>query len=183
MYRFLLLLLLFLSAGCSSKVVKMTDKYEKGALIKVPSHVKALEVNGRVVKSSMLSDELTLEVPVGRTEFVYKFLNIYDTQHGDDHEEISSSKMTIIFNAQEGNNYELVCQNPDSFEDAQKIIGNIKSHLLHLESGLKTEAIRGEIQERFHGIKIMEPYNELKHWWKKATQEEKENFLKWVNDQ
>ena len=68
-------------------------------------------------------------------------------------------------------------------EEAQKFIKNIKSHLLHIESGLKTEPVKGQIEERFQGIKIMEPYEELKHWWKKATQKEKDNFLKWTKDQ
>ena len=183
MRNFLLVILITLTAGCASSIIKMTDKYENGAYIKVPTHVRALEVNGRVVKTSLITDAITLEVPAGRTEFVYQFVNIFDTQHGDDHEEVKSSKMTVIFNAKEFNNYELVCQNPDSYEDAQKVVKNIKSHLLHFESGVKTQPVKGQIEERFHGIKIMEPYEELKHWWNKATQQEKNNFLKWTKDQ
>ena len=173
MHRLLLILLLILGAGCTTQTVKLTDKYERGATLIIPTHVKALEVNGRVVNSSMLSDGLTLEIPAGRTEFVYKFVNIFDSQYSDDHEEVSSSKMTVVFNAKEGNNYKLICQNPDSLEEAQKIIGNIKSYLIHIESGLKTQSVKGEIEERFHGIRVMEPYSELKHWWKKRLKRKK----------
>ena len=183
MRNFLLILIMILISACASPIVKMTDKYENGAYIKVPTHVRALEVNGRVVKTSLITDAITLEVPAGRTEFVYKYVNIFDTHHGDDHEEVKSGKMTVIFNAKDFNNYEVICQNPDSFEEAEKIVPNIKSHLLHIESGMKTEPVKGHIEERFHGIKIIEPYDELKHWWKKATQKEKDNFLNWINDQ
>ena len=182
--RFLFLpLLLVLFTGCSTTTVKMTDKYERGAFLKVPYHVKAIEVNGRLVRSSLISKDLLIEIPEGRTEFVYKFHNIYDFNHGDDHMEITSDKMTAVFVAKEGNHYEIVCPNPDSLKDAKALMPNIKSHLLHIESGQITKAVKGQIEERFHGIKIMEPYDELKHWWKKATEEEKENFLKWTKDQ
>ncbi|MCM8531083.1 MAG: DUF2057 domain-containing protein, partial [Lentisphaeraceae bacterium] len=160
----LISLLLFVTS-CSTSVVKMTDQYERGAFVEVPYHVKAVEVNGRLIKSSLIYESFIVEIPVGRTEFVYRYHNIFDKNHDDDHEEVESDKMTAVFIAEEAQHYKIVCPNPDKLEDAKKLMPDIKSHLLHVETGNVTEAVRGQIDERFHGLKIMEPYKELKHWW------------------
>jgi uncharacterized protein YccT (UPF0319 family) len=181
-FLFTILIVVFFS-GCSATVVTMTDKYEKGAFLKVPYHVKAIEVNGRLIKSSLISHELIIEIPEGRTEFVYKFHNIYDIHHGDDHIEVESDRMTVVFVAKQGDYYELNCPNPSSVEDAKALMPEIKSHLLHVESGAITNAIRGQIEERYHGIEIKKPYEELMHWWKKATEGERGKFKDWIKVQ
>lgn len=162
----------------------MTDKYEDKAFVEVPSHVEAIEVNGRVVRSGLsMGGAATIEIPVGRTELVFRFYRIYETQHGDDYEKVFSDKMTAVFLAEKNNHYQSVTANPDNRDDAKKSLKSMKGYVLHKESGTKIDAIQGVIEERYHGIRIMKPYEEMKHWWKKATQKEKDDFLKWTKSQ
>ena len=72
--------------------------------------------------------------------------------------------------------------NPSSFDEAKKMLPEIKGELLHRESGQKINAIVGVIEERFHGIQTKYPYQELKYWWKKSTDKEKADFLKWIEE-
>ena len=178
-----LLCLLFL-VSCQSNNIKLTDKYEDKAFVKVPFHIEAIEVNGRKIRSGLaVGASGTIEIPVGRTELVFRFFKIYDTQHDDDYEKIFSDKMTAVFVAEKNNHYLVNCPDPDKIEEARKSIKKMKGYVLHQESGTKIDAIQGVIEERYHGIRIMKPYEELKHWWKKSTQKEKDDFLKWIKDQ
>ncbi len=182
--KFLCSLILVFLCGCQSGNVSLTDKYEDKAYLHVPNHVEVIKVNGRMVSSGMsLTGKLTFEIPVGRTEVVFQFFKIYSTRHNDDHEKVLSDKNTVIFIAEKSNHYELSMPEPYSYDEAMKMRNQMKGSLLHRESGTKIEAVLGVVEERFHGIKIMKPYDELKHWWKKATQKEKDDFLKWIQEQ
>ncbi|MCM8525979.1 MAG: DUF2057 family protein [Lentisphaeraceae bacterium] len=182
--KYVLLACSLFLASCQSGNIKMTDKYEDKAFVEVPSHIEALKVNGRTVPGSMLlGSGKTIEIPVGRTELVYRFYRMYDTQHGDDYEKVFSDKMTAVFVSEKNNHYQLNSLNPDSPDAARAALKKMKGYVLHKESGTKIDAIQGVIDDRFHGIKIMKPYDELKHWWKKSTQKEKDDFLKWIKDQ
>jgi len=182
--KYLFLAFALLLASCQTGNIKMTDKYEDKAFVHVPSHVEALEVNGRRVRGTLsLGSRTTIEIPVGRTELVFRFYKIYETQHGDDHEKIFSDKMTAVFVADKNNHYHVNCPDPDDFEEVKKSLQKMKGYVLHKESGTKIESIQGVIEERYHGIRIMKPYEELKYWWKKSTQKEKDDFLKWIKDQ
>ncbi|MCM8540827.1 MAG: hypothetical protein NE328_11185, partial [Lentisphaeraceae bacterium] len=98
-------------------------------------------------------------------------------------EKVHSDKMTAVFVSEKNNRYHLKSLNPDSLEGAKKSMKSMKGYVLHEESGTKIDAINGIIDDRFHGIKIMKPYDELKHWWKKSTRKEKDDFMKWIKDQ
>lgn len=182
--KFLALILMLIFCSCQSGHIKMIDKYEDKAFVEVPSHVEAIEVNGRTVRAGFSAgSKVIIEIPVGRTELVFRFFRIYETQHGDDHEKISSDKMTAVFVAEKNNHYKPQMPNPDNIDDAKRSLKRMNGYVIHAESGTKIEAIQGVIEERYHGIRIMKPYDELKHWWKKSTQKEKDNFMKWVKDQ
>lgn len=182
--RYLVLGMALLFCSCQSGNIKMTDKYEDKAFVEVPSHIEALKINGRSIPGGMsFGSSKLIEIPIGRTEIVYRFYKIYDTQHGDDYEKVHSDKMTAVFVSEKNNHYHLKSLNPDSLEGAKKSMKSMKGYVLHEESGTKIDAINGIIDDRFHGIKIMKPYDELKHWWKKSTQKEKDDFMKWIKDQ
>ncbi len=182
--RLVLLLVLVLFCGCQSSHVRLTDKYEDKAFLHVPTHVEVIKVNGRMVGGGVsLTGKLTYEIPVGRTEVVFQFFKIYSTRHNDDHEKVLSEKNTVIFVADKSNHYELSMPEPYSYDEALKLRNEMKGSVLHRESGTRMEAVLGVVEERFHGIKIMKPYEELKHWWKKSTQKEKDDFLKWIQEQ
>jgi len=180
--KYLILLFAYMFCACQTGAIKMTDKYEDKAFVSVPSHIEAIEVNGRRVGVG-IGGGASIEIPVGRTELVFRFYRIYDTQHGDDHEKIYSDKVTAVFITEKNNHYELKMPNPDNVDVAKSSIKKMKGHVLHKESGEQIDAIPGVIEERFHGIRVMKPYEELKHWWKKSTQKEKEDFMKWIKDQ
>lgn len=182
--KYVMALLLLALCSCQTGNIKMTDKYEDKAFVSIPSHVEAVEVNGRMVRSGVsLGGTSTIEIPVGRTELVFRFYKIYETQHGDDHEKVFSDKQTAVFVADKNNHYEVNMPSPYKMEEAQKMAKSMKGFVLHKETGNRIEAIPGVIEERYHGIRIMRPYEELKHWWKKSTQKEKDDFLKWIKDQ
>ena len=90
--------------------------------------------------------------------------------------------MTAVFIADKNNNYEIVVPDPLSLDEAEKLMGKMEGYLIHKESGSKIKAIRGIIEERYHGIQIKKPYQELKYWWKKATDKEKADFQKWIKE-
>ena len=181
-YAFLAFVLIL--SSCQTGNIKMTDKYEDKAFIIVPRHIDAIEVNGRKVRGALsLAGGATIEIPVGRTEFVFRFYKMYELQHGDDHEKVFSDKMTAVFVAEKNNHYNVNCPDPDNLGEAKASIKEMKGYVLHQESGTRIDAIQGVIEERYHGIRIMRPYEELKHWWKKSTQKEKDDFLKWIKDQ
>lgn len=182
--KHLILLFLVMFCSCQTGAIKMTDKYEDKAFVSVPSHVEAIEVNGRRVNGALSTGGSTdIEIPLGRTELVFRFYRIYETQHGDDHEKVYSDKQTAVFVAEKNNHYEVKMPNPYKMEEALQLVKKMKGHVLHKESGTQIDAIPGVIEERFHGIRIMKPYEELKHWWKKSTQKEKDDFMKWIKDQ
>ncbi|MCM8535344.1 MAG: DUF2057 domain-containing protein [Lentisphaeraceae bacterium] len=182
--RLVLVSLLFLVVtSCGTSVVKMTDKFEGKAYIEVPYQVNAIEVNGRLVKSSLVHDAFTIEIPVGRTEFVFRYHNIFFDNTDNDHEGVQSDKMTAVFVAEEGQHYSVICPNPLMLDEAKALMPNLTSHLLHKETGEVIKAVNGHIPERFHGVKSAMPYEELKHWWVKSTNEEKNSFLKWSEAQ
>ena len=183
MKNFLLILTLTLLGSCGSGTITLTDRFEDHATILVPSHVECIEVSGKLIKSGInFASNMKIEIPVGRTEVVFRFYSIYDVNE-DDHVKVRSEKMTAVFVAEKNNTYEIIMPDPLTLDDAQAIIGEMKGHLLHKDSGTKFSAIRGVIEERYHGIQIKEPYQELKYWWKKATDKEKENFKKWLKEQ
>lgn len=182
--KYVVLALALLFCSCQSGNIKMIDKYEDKAFVDVPSHVEAIEVNGRVVRAGFSSgSSITIEIPVGRTELVFRFYKIYETQHGDDHEKIYSDKMTAVFLAEKNNHYQPITPEPDSIDAAKESLKSMKGYVIHKESGTKIDAIQGVLEERYHGIRIMKPYEEMKHWWKKSTQKEKDDFLKWTKSQ
>jgi uncharacterized protein YccT (UPF0319 family) len=183
MKLFLLTVTIGVLSSCGTGVVKMTDRFEDHAIVTVPSHIEALEVGGRRVKTGFsFGDETILEIPLGRTELVFRFYRIYDINE-DDHEKLISDKMTAVFIADKNNHYEIHMQNPESFSKAKQVLGKIKGYVLHKESGARINATPGVIEERYHGIQIKKPYEELKYWWQKATPKEKLNFKSWIEAQ
>ena len=183
MKNLLILLSALLMASCSTSTVKLIDKYEKGAFVEIPEYIEALEINGRRIKKSYFSDKTKLEIPVGRSELVVRYAQIFDTHHGDSHERVESEKMTLVFVAAEGETYKVSSKNPDDLKKALKLLPNLKIEMNHEESGTKTIAVRGEVKtENELGAVVKKPYNELKYWWVRATAQEKENFLKWSKE-
>ena len=177
--KFSLLFLLLVLVSCQTAQLKLTDPYEKGAFVEVPSYIEPIEINGRLIRKPFMAESLIMEIPPGRSELVVRFKEIYDTHDGDSHEKIVSDKMTFVFVAKEADHYVVQCPYPESIEEAQKMMSTISAQLLHRESGDKTNAVVGYIEERSVGFETKKPYQELKYWWKKATAKEKENFLKW----
>ena len=176
MKKYLLTALLLLLASCGSSTITLTDRFEDHATVIVPSHVECMEVSGKRIDTGFsLGSRTVIEIPVGRTEVVFRFYRIYDINE-DDHHKVRSEKMTAVFVAEKNNNYEIMMPEPLSLEEAEDNIGEMKGYLVHKESGSKISAIRGIIEERYHGIQLKEPYQELKYWWKKATDSEKDNF-------
>ena len=180
--RILLFTLMLVLCSCQSSHVKLTDRYEKGAFVEVPEHIDVLKINGRRIRGSIFGGVKKIEIPEGRTEMSVRFTQMYDTYQGDSHEEVISDKMTFVFVAQIGNHYIVKCPNPETLKEAKKLMSSIKASLLERETGDKTEAVIGYIEERRLEVIAKKPYAELKHWWNKATRTERENFLKWIKD-
>ncbi|NQZ59509.1 MAG: DUF2057 family protein, partial [Lentisphaeraceae bacterium] len=114
---------------------------------------------------------------------VVRFSKIYDPHHGDSHEKVESAKMTLVFVAQADEHYKVSSANPDELAKAENLMPKLKIALTHVESGIKTIAVRGEIKtENKLGAVVKLPYKELTYWWMRATAEEKSNFRKWSKE-
>jgi uncharacterized protein YccT (UPF0319 family) len=180
--KFFLLIILIALTSCQTGTIKLQDRFEDHATVTVPDHVEAIEIGGRLIRSSLSFGDQVIEIPLGRTEIVFRFYKIYDVNE-DDFEKMISEKMTVVFVPVKNNHYELKMPEPKSVSGAEAFFEKLKGSLLHIESGEVYKAIPGIIEERYHGIQLKRPYDEMKYWWKKSTSKEKSDFRKWLSEQ
>lgn len=156
----------------------------EAARIIIPADIEAVSIDGRPVKSIVdyiLSTIEEIHVAPGEHEIVVRYSTFWDYDKKK-HEEIKSEKITLKFKAVRGGLYILTHPELDDMSEAKKFAENPNIWIAKDEKYSDKE---NEISKSDYNTQIEKPSNmkedtALKEGWDSLSEEEKEEFRKWL---
>ena len=183
-----LMLVFFLLSACAGRIVDTTGNkggIKKIATLQVPAHVAIVSVNGIVYRTpGFSSGELTYKLKEGLNVIVMKFDAIYDDDLDDEHERVRSDEYSVNLMVREHEEFELRCNYPRSAARAKAHFkGNSGSmKIIRLgDEAIFTALPHRQGRRHLREVRLKDvPLEQLKFWWKSASQQEKDEFELWI---
>jgi len=156
------------------------------ATIILPVEINLLEHNGEAIKLPSLSfrsQATPLVLPAAQHTFVVEVDRIWNIDN-DNHERFTSLPVRFQAKLIAGEQYQLTIPPIASLEQMQTFVTAPKVYLTNKNKKILGEVVRP--LENYSDEADAEPLShdayleQLKFWWERATQSERESFLQWV---
>ena len=191
----LLALITMLNACSINKIIPLhpkTTKIAGTALLVVPVEVDLIYHNGQNIELlPAYQKKITYSLLAGEHWLGFQYQDIhYDD---DENQEIITSKKAFIhYTAIAGNTYQITFDAPKNYSEA-KLLENSLQLRLSLNDTLiaKSSPVRPIVTQITPNalpettpktITPLPTVDHLKHWWKKATVEERQTFIHWIDN-
>lgn len=163
----------------------------------VPQHIEVMSVDGRDLPSSLLRKNAQLTLLPGEHVLGLRYVDIFQIT-ADQHEVVRSRQAALRFNGEKGAMYRLQSTEPKKLEEA-RLFAKKPEFSLVSEGGAEPAAVSQPIQS-YAQATLLDTINKafttgqddkglltntelLKDIWGRATTEERESFLQWLQAQ
>lgn len=191
-------------AGCSSQLSRVqtwdgdTKDASEVALLKAPSEVKVSEVNGKRVGNFLMDDlSLDYELLPGNNQVVFTYKTIWAksgvVKNGESKVHIvETAPQQVNIDAQAGATYRIQVPKPANRRAAEAVVADFSGTVVN-QSGVavatsepyvaasavaaNTAPVAGNAESADNALNTLDA---LKVFWKKASADEKREFLDWA---
>ena len=156
------------------------------AQVTLPKAIDVVQLDGKKLKLAYSPDDVRhYYLLPGQHELVLRYVQLWEDDMGN--EEVLTSKLVgFQLTTKAGDHFELVTDMPRTLEDARRFSRDIQLQL----KGSGNALLTGQLIAAFRqpaAIDVLindkgSPYEHLVEWWRVASPDEKEMFLKYIRE-